>query len=366
MPNKNVGRMLAREEPLRRWREACDPLRRVVIDAAVGAYLDALGKSELPGPADLQAAACAAKTTLVERVLTHEWIAALGEASLQDPDAKAALELGFNAVRPELRLPAPAIVPELSPFRIGIAALVGAIGGMMILAPLTRILLDMKDVGIFVGAPAGAFLLVVAVWHSARSKWLRRFLVAAFVVAAIGEVWAMLTGGGILRRVWSRLGRRRSALKRILLYLAVIFVVVVAKPRPRFDRQEHERLIRSALDQWLDAAIPTVGLLMQGAKEQRPSPDADLWDLSQKVLELRRVPPDNLPAAAEELVQFLKNSGVDVEERKAFCWQTQDQDRYDVFGHVEPGDQVIVEREPVVSEGDVHRKGLVRKVREGA
>jgi len=366
MANKNGGAMLAREEALRRWREATSPLRQGAIDAAVGAYFDALAKTECSVPADFQAAARAAEASLTKRVLTQEWIAALGGASLQESDAEAALELSFNAVRPQLRLPAPALVSELSPLRIGIAALVGAIGGMMVLAPLARIVLGMKDVGVFVGAPGGAFLLVQAVWYSARSKWLRRGLVLAFGVAAIGEVWAILTGGGILRRVWSGLGGRGSGLKRILLYLAVIFFVVVAKPRSRFDRQEHERLIRSAFDQWLDAAIPTLGLLVQATNGERKALDFHLWDLPQKVLEMRRVPPDNLPAAVEELVQFLKNSGVDVDERKTFCWETRDRERYEVFGNVEPGDQVAVEREPVVFQGDVRRKGLVRKVREGA
>lgn len=361
--------MVANEEALRRWREASSPLTAAAIDAAVGAYFDAIGKSDCPGPADIQAATLAAESALAKRVLTQEWITAMSRDSSLDPERKAALELGFNAVRPELRLPAPQIVSGLSPVRIGIAALIGAISGMMILAPLTRILLDMKDVGIFVGAPAGAFLLVVAVWHSARSKWLRRFLIAAFGVAAIGEVWGMLSGGGILKRLWTKIGGRRSALKRILLYLAVIFVLVIAKPRPRFDRQEHERLVRFAIEQWLDAAILTLGVVMGATQEEKAAnanAEASLAALAQKVLELRRVPPDNLPALTEELIQFLKNVGFQVEDRKVFRWQAEHRDQYEVFGHVEPGDQVMIELEPVVLQGDVRRKGLVRKVREGA
>jgi len=356
--------MLADEEALRKWRESSSPLRQKAVDAAVGAYFDALGKSEFPGPADIQAAACAAESSLVKRLVSQEWITALSRTSRQDPGMKAALEMSFNAVRPELRLPPPVIQEELSPFRIGLAALIGAIGGMFILTPLTRFLLGMRDVGLFVGPPTGAFLLVLGGWYSARSKRLRRFLMGVFAVATIAEVWGILTGGGILRRVWSRLGGRGSALKRILFYVAAVFVLVVAKPRTRFDRQEHERRIRSAIDQWLDAAIPTLGLLIGTAEEASRIPETDVWDLAQKVLGLRYVPPDDLPAAIEEIIQFLKNIGVQVDEQETFCWQPEHRKRYEVFGHAEPGDDVVIERQPVVIHDEVRRKGLVRKVRE--
>lgn len=370
--HKHIGEcieVLANEETLLRWREASGPLRSGAIDATVGAYFDALGKCESPGPPDIQAAVRAAETILAKTVLTQEWVAAVSGASLQDSDRKAALELSFNAVRPALKIPSPQIVSELSPVRMGIAALVGAIGGMLIFTPLTRVLLDMRDVGLFVGAPVGAFLLVLAAWHSARSMWLRRFLVAAFGVAAIGEVWGILSGGGILRRLWAQLGGRRSALKRILLYVSVIFVLVIAKPRPKFDRQQHQPIVRSAIDQWLDAALPALGLLLEPTKEKTSAnadAEATLSDVVQQVGEMRSFPAENLPAAVEELRQFLKYKGFEFEEQsqKMFLWQTERRDEYEVFGHVEPGNRVIIEREPVVFQGAVRKKGLVRKVRE--
>ena len=361
--------MLANEETLLRWREASGPLKLGAIDAGVGAYFDALGKSECPGLDDVQAAARAAETTLATKVLTKEWVAAISGVSPPDSGRKAALELSFNAVRPTLRLPSPQDMSELSPVRMGIAALIGAIGGMLILTPLTRVLLDMRDVGLFVGPPVGAFLLVLAVWHSARSDWLRRLLIAAFAVAAIGEVWAIFTGGGILGRLWSQLGGRGSAFKRILLYVAMIFVLVIAKCRPKFDRQEHERLIHSAIDQWLDTAVLALGMLLEPTKEKTSAnadAEANLWDLAQKAMELRSFPPDNLPAATKELFQELKNQGFEAgtESPKTFCWQAEHRERYEVFGHVEQGDQVIIERGPVVFQGTVRKKGLVRKLRE--
>jgi len=93
-------------------------------------------------------------------------------------------------------------------------------------------------------------------------------------------------------------------------------------------------------------------------------PESDLWDLVQKVLSLHHASPDELPIAIEEIIQLLKNIGVEVDEKKTFCWQPEHRERYEVFGHVEPGEHVVIERQPVVVCDKVLRKGLVRKIRE--
>jgi hypothetical protein len=356
--------MLAMEERMRRWREGAGRLRSETINAVVAAYFEALGK---PEHLDVEAAKLAAENALKKQIPSQKWVDAISESPIPDSD-NAALKLSFIAVRPALRLPEPQIISELSPVRIGLAALVGAIGGMMILTPLARLLLDMRDTGLFVGAPVGAFVMVIAVWHSARSERLKRFLIWALGVAIIAEVWVFLTGGGVFGRVWSKLRQRGSVPKRILLYVAVIIVLMMARRRTAIDRKGHEQAIRSAIDQWLDSAILTMGLLLY-AREQKAAvemnAEANLSELVQKVMDLRRIPPSNLSIAAEELIQVLKNMGFQVEPlSQSILWQPEMRDQYEVFGIVEPGDQVVIEREPVVFQDSVKQKGLVRKVRD--
>jgi hypothetical protein len=84
---------------------------------------------------------------------------------------------------------------------------------------------------------------------------------------------------------------------------------------------------------------------------------------------------DELPISAAELLQEARNAGFErIEGEPAFMggapepnvltWRKEMEDLYEKFGSIEPGQHVRVEREAVVQEGRVLRRGLVRKARE--
>lgn len=360
--------MIGEEVRITRVRATVAPLRKTAIDEGIVAYLYNLGNKEYPGQPDIAAARDAAEYTIKQRILSPEWLSAMmGGKPVAKEDA-AGLRLSFDAVVPHLTVPAPQDASELSPVGLGIAAVVGAVGGMMVLTPLARLLLDMRDTGLFVGAPLGAFLLVLATCHAANSNRLRRILVTAFAVAAIGEVWVILTGGGLLSRVWRQLGGRRSGVQRILLYVCVIFVLLFAKRHPRYDRKGHEETIRSAIEQWLDGAIVAASALLgPGGPQEGTKADREemLYSLVGKVQLLEQTPPENLQPAVQELLQEVRRIGFVWDTAKTFRWEEAMHKVYDTFGHVEPGDLVIAEREPISFDGAVRVRGLVRKVRDG-
>jgi hypothetical protein len=198
--------------------------------------------------------------------------------------------------------------------------------------------------------------------------WLRLILVTVFEVGAIGEVWAILTGGGLLSRVWRQLAGRRSGVQRILLYILVIFVLVFARRRPRYDRKGYEQTVRSAIEQWLDGAIVAASALLgpAGPQEGRKADREEmLYSLVGNVQLLEQTPPENLQPAVQELLQEVRRIGFDWATAKTFKWEEAMHKAYDTFGHVEPGDLVIAERQPISFDGAVRVRGLVRKVRDG-
>ena len=352
------------EDRLLKAKDALASLRGTAIDEGVGYYFHYLESQECPGEADLAAARDAAERALKDRVYSLEWLSAMNSGKPISEEDAASLRLKFDAVAPSLVVPAPQVISDLSPTRMGIAAAVGAVGGMMILAPLARVLLDMRDTGIFVGAPLGAFLLVLAAWHAANSKWLRGVLIGALGVATIAELWAILAGSGVFSRVWGLLGGRRSGIQRVFLYVCAIFVLLFAKPRPRCDRGGYEDTVRSAVEQWMDGAITAVsvfGCPADAGEDGEADYQGMYYALVHRIQSLGRVPQETLPAAVQELYEDV---GAE-ESENTFVWQEDMRDKYDIFGHVEPGDMVQVEDPPVILEGTVRRKGLVRKVRGG-
>jgi len=262
---------------------------------------------------------------------------------------------------------------------MALAAAVGAVAGMLLLTPLTRILLDMRDVGLFVGPPIGALVLVLATWHASRSKWLKGILIFALGVAVVGEAWQILSGGGLFGRLWRKLGGRGSAFKRVFLYITVIFVLVIAKCRPRYNPQEYRETVRSVITQWLDGVLVLLIWLCDHdhSIKEETSLEPAISELGDMIQALHHTPKENLPVAVEELIQEAKNQGFegldgpsrfresDAPDQIILSWTEELREKYDVFGYVEPGDDVIVQTQPVMFQGDVRKKGSVRKKRKG-
>lgn len=352
-------------------------LKTRVVDRSVAAYFGNLGDAAFPSPDDLTAAASALRSSLVTELLSDEFLSGLGVTTLPLPDERAALELSLDELAPGPQIPSPQSLPELSPQRIGLAAAVGALAGMTLLAPFTHLVFGARDVGLLIGPPLGALLLVLAVWHASKSKWLKGLLLSLVGVAALAEIWQLM-GGGLFTGLWGRLRGRGSAFKRVLLYLAIVFVVVIAKCRPNYDRPGYEDTVRAAVSQWLEMAIVLIILRCAEPHTREPSDlGPAIAELGEQVQSLHRASQENLAVAAEELIQAARNQGfenlegppqflrADKPQVTVFLWTKEHDDKYETFGHIEPGDEVIAYAEPVVLDGVVRKKGLVRKKRKG-
>ena len=144
----------------------------------------------------------------------------------------------------------------------------------------------------------------------------------------------------------------------------------------RYDRGSHEPAVREAIAQWIKTAVGLQAVVVQvcqgvsGTKK-----DAVLGKLGAYVQALHRAPLDDLALAAEELIQESRSIGYDgLEGESAFAlpsgrtkqeivWHEDLREKYETFGHVEDGNRVSIERDPVILEAKVLEKGLVRKVR---
>jgi hypothetical protein len=96
--------------------------------------------------------------------------------------------------------------------------------------------------------------------------------------------------------------------------------------------------------------------------------ESALYKLGAKIQLLTDVSKNDLPIAVAELVQEAKNVGFEgldanSEAPKVIDWHEDLEAKYEIFGNIEPGDRVVIDREPTIFEGTVRKKGLVRKYR---
>jgi len=243
----------------------------------------------------------------------------------------------------------------------------------------------MRDVGIVLGGPLGAFCMVVFVWRVSKSSPLRKFLQGALGVASVAEVWLTVKSYAILPRIWTMLRLRHTTkgvlgtLKRIILYIAIIFLLAFSKRKPAFDRLSHEQVVRSCIKSWLNMAIPLLvalyGFSMKPAQVPTDKEEA-FSTLAGYIYALHSATEKDLPATADELIQEAKNFGFEglegqpqffsnVEKREdSLVWASNLSDKYEAFGDIKEGNAVKVERKPVILGGIVLKRGLVRKIRD--
>lgn len=305
-------------------RHATQKARQSLVRQAVTAYSQSLVNGGIT-PAAARTATTMAQTQLKDALLGEQWLERIQPKDTTSVSNKGALTLAFDAVMPDLALPAPITSRQPSLWSRALAALIGAVIGLLVLTPIAHWGLDMRNMGLLLGGPLGAM-------------------------------------AGVL--ISGRLGRLLRWLR--------------AKPSttPYFDHHGHEQLISTLIDQWLQLAVVTLCLLLQG----KPQPVDDKKQaqafkrLSRRTYNLFHTPVEQLPIAADELIQEARNCGFtgldgsptflgSSPQREEMTWKDSLLNLYEPFGHIKVGDKVWVERKPVMLHDDVVERGLVRKVR---
>ena len=300
-----------------------------LVRRATDQYFAALDAGGSPDTSQFDVARTAAQSLLKKDLLSPASISAVSGGAVTDERAAAAIALTFDSVAKPLRIPEPAVQTGAGSFGLALSAIIGAVLGMVILTPLFRLAFEMPDLGMVLGGPLGAFLAVLIVQKISRSRLLRRLL------------------------------RRRR--------------------KVRYDRQNHEQVVRTYIEQWLDSAVALLALLCicKSQPEEAPADKESAFRrIGGLIYALHRTAPESLTVAADELIQEARNCGFEglegspaflsaaKDERNVIEWTKDLLTKYEAFGDVAEGDKVRIERKPVIFEGNVLERGLVRKLRD--
>ncbi len=313
---------------------ATEKLRRDLINNATDQYFLSLGAGGSPVQAELDIAQTAARSLLKKELLSGAWTSVVSGGTVTDEHSTASVALSFDSIARELLIPEPARHSVPKPYRLAISAMIGAILGMVSLTPLFRLAFDMRDVGLALGGPAGALLAVLIVHRLSRSSILLKIF---------GRLFGMAPRAG------------------------------------GYDRRSHEGVVRTAIEQWLQMAVPLLAALCSWRTLSEDTPadkESAFRKIAGLIYALHRTAPESLSVAADELIQEARNCGFEgLEGSPAFsaaaaggqsviAWTSDLLTKYETFGHVAAGDKVRVERKPVVFDGQVMERGLVRKLRD--
>ena len=325
--------MLDLQEDISRVYAATENVRRDMAIKGVKEYFRALTVAGSGTAGDAEAACERALSVLKNELLSREILTSLGQRQDYDDQALAGIRLAFDVIAKPLHIPAPPVRRDPRILTLALTASAGAALGMLGLTPLLRWAYDMRDLGFVLGGPLGALLAVLVVHRLSRMRALLRWFPGRSVDTG------SISGDA---------------------------------------RRDHEKVVRAAVEQWLDGAVAMVGVLcLYGSWADKPGTgkEAAFRRLSKLIYVLHRTAGEALPVVADELIQAARNYGFEgLDGTPAFTgdrgpsqdvlvWKKGLLNQYETFGHVAEGDRVTVERTPVVFEGEVLERGLVRKVR---
>lgn len=303
-------------------------LRKNLVKQVLSEYLKVILSGDATRPDHHASAVTRAQALLKKRLFSPDCLVFLDNKQAKDPRWLNALALAFDAVSVPLAISIPVSKTGPRMIPVALAGLVGGGIGMMIFTPLARLALDMRDLGLALGGPLGAFLAVVLYW---RVSGVRLFQ------------W--LTG--------------KSSTASI-------------------DAGQQQAVARLAIEQWLELSLVVLTLLCDTASGQAWAHGEShniLRQLSRKIYALHHVSQDSLAVCADEVIQAARNLGFEgLDGQPEFMASTQAASdtmvwhaglagQYEPFGHLADGDPVRIERKPVVLDGKVMERGLVRKVR---
>ena len=214
--------MLDAKEKILEAYAGTEKLRRELAANATAEYFVALEAGSSPDEAQLDIAKAAARSLLKKELLSPARISVISGGAVSDERSTAAIALTFDSVAKPLEIPAPARHIEPRAYGLALSAMIGAILGMVILTPLFRLASEMRDVGLALGGPLGALSAVLIVHKTGRSRLLLRLL-----------------------------GRRRQV---------------------RYDRQSHEQVVRTAIEQWLHLTVPLLAALCHWRSQPEDTP----------------------------------------------------------------------------------------------
>jgi hypothetical protein len=359
--------------------------QNAVVEEAVKAFFGHLSLLKVPQVSEVVAASTAARVAAFRAL--QDGAALQKEFPQLTPQSRSQIQYDLLDLAPPFEPPVPAVYLQVASLRLASVALLGAFFGMFLLTPATLYLLDMRDMGLFLGAPLGAFLFVWMGLRITEDAVLRKLLGGILGSAVAVEVALFIQERTPFGQIWARLSGQesQSLRKRLLAYALISGALLLAKKEQQIDRARYAEQIRAHIEIWVAALFRCVRLY-HGRTEADRSAGSESELVSRLGPVINRMHLSNaetLAAAAHELIVESKNlgfGGLEGEpgfiDRKMssekspgsslrrFVWSSECLETHAVFGAVEVGDLVQEEKVPVLFQGAVTEKGLVRKVRQ--
>ncbi len=361
--------MILLEQKIDDWKTESADIVKTIKSTSVESFVTDFEKGGYPSNIVFDGA----QSSLQDKVLSalsDEPILELLNSQTSAQINKDAIRTSFFSLMSKLEIPKPYPIKEVETWRIALAASLGCIFGMIVFGTILNLFLDMRDTGVFIGAVLGAAGMVFAV----QNEKIRKILLAFVGVASVVELARMYLSIKTVR-LWSKLTDRGSVLKRVMLYITIVWLLVFTGKKIRFDKRDYISVVSGVLHGYIESGILLLFLMSYEDNEKSIQPIID-HQLARSIIDLHNSSVDNLPFFADAVILEARRCGVDEISKSAryfekepkevikIKWNASMKERYKSFGNIEERDIVQIESEPVILNDKIVELGIARKVRQ--
>ncbi len=281
-----------------------------------------------------------------------------------------------------LIMPEPSKTTELINWRAALTALIGTIlGGYLF--PLFFLLImnktDASRLGMIIGGPLGAGLIIFLHCYISKNRKIKSTFLIGLGIVTITDIFFTAKAASGLGGLWKAIkGKNKgfsSFIKRLFSYLMILIILILAKRKVVFYREDYRKIVKNSIYLWLTGAFEFIHNRLIKPIKSKQHNNNEINDLLECVYKIHQCPKDYLVDVASEMIVAAKKIGIEgLEEEPVFIkdklikpeefeWSNESEKTYNTIGLVEEGDKVYIEKKPIIKEGVMLNKGTVRKIR---
>jgi len=374
---KNKNNKISQEDDL-------SLVRKNIIDKSTAIYISNIREDEYPEDNILKGAKEKIENLIIDELLNDKVLHSITKTN----DTKKAsqnnasvdllkLDIFSWLKNNPLKIPSPSKYSEIINWRISLTAIIGTILGGYLL-PLFFVLImnkpDALKLGMIIGCPLGSFIIVYLHCSISRNRVLKGSLFAGLAIFTVADIFLLFKSSSGFVGLWKTIrGKQKSKgfssfLKRLLAYTLILLILLLAKRKTVYSIDDYRDVTRISIELWMDKVIMFIQNLIVLKPIDETQKPIDFTEIIEGLFKLKQAPNDELSEVVKELMITAKNIGIEgledtPNEPVEFILTEDLEKKYNKFGFIEIGQKVFVENEPIIINGKIFKKGLVRKVR---
>lgn len=336
-----------------------DKLRKNIFASANDVFWKSLNTNSVPSNEALRQATSNTEEYLEHSILSDECLHSIFQNCSEENIQSCKENLRLLFIEEKIKLTVADIITnsQTSILRLSIGTSIGCIVGGLFANFVEKLLRFSSIYAGFIGCILGSFVFTYILGKIATNERLKQRILAFLGISALTEIGT--------RRFFRIKQSGKKFFKKVAMFFVVIFAVLFMKSETTFNKTKYSEVLSANINEWLNYVFLISQILMKLSNNRIFSSEDKI--VSFVVSELSKLSggttKENYEREISYILTYLKSIGIGIINENEKTWNSNLEEFYNKYGIIEVGDEIIIEKDAIVKDGIVIKKGLVRKNR---